>query len=81
MIPFNLPPFTGKELHYIQKAIDNNKISGDGIFTKKCSAWLESETGTSRALLTTYCTHATEMAAFLTGIEPGDEIIMPSYTL
>ncbi|WP_027405963.1 dTDP-4-amino-4,6-dideoxygalactose transaminase [Anaerovibrio sp. RM50] len=80
MIPFNLPPYTGKEITYIKQAIDNNKICGDGYFTKKCSAWLEAETGTSRALLTTSCTHATEMAAFLTDIGPGDEVIMPSYT-
>ena len=80
MIPFNIPPYTGKELQYIKKAIENNKICGDGPFTKKCSAWIESETGTSRALLTTSCTHATEMAAFLIDIKPGDEVIMPSYT-
>lgn len=80
MINFNVPPFTGKELDYIKQAIENEKICGDGAFTKKCNAWIEKKTGTSAALLTTSCTHATEMAAILCGIEPGDEVIMPSYT-
>jgi TDP-4-keto-6-deoxy-D-glucose transaminase len=80
MIHFNLPPFTGKELEYIRQAVENKKICGDGEFTKKCSAWIESNTGTSKALLTTSCTHATEMAALLIGVQPGDEVIMPSYT-
>ena len=64
MINFNVPPYIGKELEYIEEAIKNHKICGDGIFTKKCSAWLEEKTGTSKALLTTSCTHATEMAAW-----------------
>lgn len=80
MIKFNIPPFTGKELEYMTKAINNHKISGDGEFTKKCSRWIEERTGTASALLTTSCTHATEMAALLADIKPGDEVIMPSYT-
>ena len=80
MISFNVPPFIGKEEVYIKKAIMNHKICGDGEFTKKCSLWLEQNTGTAKALLTTSCTHATEMAALLSDIKPGDEVIMPSYT-
>ena len=80
MINFNVPPYTGKELEYIRKAIDNKKICGDGEFTHKCSEWLENRTGSSKALLTTSCTHATEMAALLSHISPGDEVIMPSFT-
>ena len=80
MIRFNIPPFTGKETEYIAQAIRNMKISGDGEFTKKCNTWIEEKTGTAAALLTTSCTHATEMAALLAGIKPGDEVIMPSYT-
>lgn len=80
MIYFNIPPFTGKETEYISEAIRNHKISGDGIFTRKCNEWIENKTGTSKALLTTSCTHATEMAALLADIKPGDEVIMPSYT-
>ena len=80
MIYFNNPPFVGNELEYVRQAIDNQKICGDGPFTKKCSQWIESKTGTSKALLTTSCTHATEMAALLLDIKPGDEVIMPSYT-
>ena len=80
MIPFNRPPFTGKETEYISEAISAGKICGDGAFTKKCNAWIEEKTGTRRALLTTSCTHALEMAALLTGVGAGDEVIMPSYT-
>lgn len=80
MISFNVPPVVGAETKYIEKAIRNNKICGDGEFTKKCSAWLEEKTGTAKALLTTSCTHATELAAILANIQPGDEVIMPSYT-
>ena len=80
MINFNIPPFTGKETEYMAKAIQNHKISGDGEFTKKCNKWIEDHTGTAKALLTTSCTHATEMAALLADIKPGDEVIMPSYT-
>ena len=80
MIRFNVPPFTGKEMNYIKQAVENQKICGDGEFTKKCNEWLENKTGTTKALLTTSCTHATEMAAILSNIKPGDEVIMPSYT-
>lgn len=80
MIDFNVPPFIGNELFYIEEAIKNRKICGDGKFTQKCSAWLEEKTGTSKALLTTSCTHATEMAAILLDIKEGDEVIMPAYT-
>lgn len=80
MISFNIPPYVGKETAYIAQAIKNRKIGGDGEFTKKCSRWLEQKTGAAKALLTTSCTHATEMAALLSGIQPGDEVIMPSYT-
>lgn len=80
MINFNVPPYTGKELEYIQKAVVNQKICGDGEFTRKCNEWLEEKTGTVKALLTTSCTHATELAAILAEIGPGDEVIMPAYT-
>ena len=80
MINFNVPPFTGKEYEYIKEAVDNQKICGDGPFTKKCNEWIENKTGTTKALLTTSCTHATELAALLADIKPGDEVIMPSYT-
>lgn len=80
MIPFNIPPYVGKEKDYVNQAIDNHKICGDGEFTKKCSNWLEEQTGSQKVLLTTSCTHATEMAALLSDIKPGDEVIMPSYT-
>lgn len=80
MIPFNIPPFTGNEMKYIREAVDNQKICGDGPFTKRCSAWMEEHTGTSRALLTTSCTHANELAVLLLDLQPGDEVIMPSFT-
>ena len=80
MINFNVPPFTGKETEYIMEAVKAQKICGDGQFTKKCNAWLEEKTGAVKALLTTSCTHATEMAALLADVKPGDEVIMPSYT-
>lgn len=80
MINFNIPPYTGKENEYISQAIASHKICGDGEFTKKCNKWIEDTTHTAKALLTTSCTHATEMAALLCGIGPGDEVIMPSYT-
>ncbi len=80
MIPFNKPPFLGTEFDYIKKAVNNQKICGDGEFTKDCNAWLENKTGASKALLTTSCTHSLEMAALLLDIKPGDEVIMPSYT-
>lgn len=80
MISFNVPPYCGKEEEYVIQAMKNHKICGDGEFTKKCSKWIEEKTGTEKALLTTSCTHATEMAALLCEIKPGDEVIMPSYT-
>lgn len=80
VIPFNIPPYVGKANEYMQDAIDGHKICGDGVFTKKCSEWIEKETETAKALLTTSCTHALEMAAILLDIQPGDEVIMPSYT-
>lgn len=80
MIPFNRPPFAGKELKYVEEAVTNRKLSGDGAFTQKCNAYLEEMSGSAKVLLTTSCTHATEMAAILSEIQPGDEVIMPSYT-
>lgn len=81
MIDFNVPPYVGNELKYVEEAVvQNRKLCGDGPFTKKCNEWLEKKTGTAKALLTTSCTHATEMAALLTDIGEGDEVIMPSYT-
>ena len=80
MIDFNIPPAVGTENKYIAQAIANQKICGDGVFTKKCNSWIEKTTGVRKALLTTSCTHATEMAAILAGIREGDEVIMPSYT-
>jgi len=79
-IPFNRPPFTGKEIGYMQQAIESAHLSGDGSFTKKCHAILEQTLGIPKALLTTSCTHALEMAALLLDIHPGDEVIIPSFT-
>lgn len=80
MISFNVPAFTGRELYYIKQAIENNKLSGDGEFTAKCSNWFEENYKCKKALLTTSCTHALEMAAILLDIKEDDEVIMPSYT-
>jgi dTDP-4-amino-4,6-dideoxygalactose transaminase len=80
MIPFNKPHMTGKELWYVAQAHANGHLSGDGAFTRRCAAWLEERIGCRKALLTHSCTGALEMAALLIGIEPGDEVIMPSYT-
>ena len=80
MINFNIPPFTGREMEYIRQAVENQKICGDGEFTKKCNEWIEQKTGTAKCLLTTSCTHATELTALLADIKEGDEVIMPSYT-
>ncbi len=80
MIRFNEPPYVGKELEYMKAAIENHKICGDGVFTKQCNAWIEEHTGTKKALLTTSGTQALEMAALLGDIQPGDEVILPSYT-
>lgn len=79
-IPFNKPYMTGRELWYIAQAHTNGHLAGDGMFTKKCHSWLEENTGTHKALLTHSCTAALEMAAILADIQPGDEVIMPSYT-
>ena len=80
MIHFNVPPVYGTEEEKIHEVIGLRKICGDGEFTKKCNQWIEKNAGCSKALLTTSCTHALEMAALLCRIQPGDEIIMPSYT-
>lgn len=79
MINFNIPPFCGDELKYIQKAIDNRKICGDGEFTKKCKTFFDNKLN-SNVLLTTSCSHALDMSAILANIKEGDEIIMPSFT-
>ena len=80
MIDFNRAPFVGKELDYMKQAIDNAKLCGDGPFTKKCSALMRETFKVNHVLLTTSCTHALEMAAFLCDLQPGDEVIMPAYT-
>jgi dTDP-4-amino-4,6-dideoxygalactose transaminase len=80
MIPFNKPFLTGKETHYIYEAVQSGKISGNGIFTKKCQSFFEEKYGFKKTLLTTSCTDALEMAAILANIAPGDEVIIPSYT-
>lgn len=80
MIAFNIPPHVGNEEKYMHQAILNHKICGDGQFTKKCNEWIEENTGTCKALLTTSCTQALEMSALLADIKPGDEVILPSYT-
>ena len=79
-VDFNKPTFLGNEMAYIQEAIDNRHISGDGPFTKKAQRLLEEAIGAPRVLLTTSCTHALEMSAFLLDIQPGDEVIIPSFT-
>ena len=79
-IPFNRPCLQGNELEYIAAAIRSGQISGDGVYTQKCHALLEQELGVAKALLTPSCTHALEMAALLLDIQPGDEVIVPSFT-
>lgn len=80
-IPFNIPPYVGHEMEYLQKACEvNHKICGDGPFTKQCKSWVEEKTGTAECLMTTSGTSALEMAAHLSHIQPGEEVIMPSYT-
>jgi dTDP-4-amino-4,6-dideoxygalactose transaminase len=79
-IPFNKPYMTGKELWYIAQAHANGHLAGDGGFTRQCQAWLEGRTGAQKALLTHSCTAALEIAAILANIQPGDEVILPSYT-
>lgn len=80
MIPFNKPYLTGKEVHYIYQAVSSGKISGDGMFTKKCHQFFEESMGIKKCLLTTSCTDALEMCAILLNIKEGDEVIMPSFT-
>ncbi|MGN0482909.1 MAG: dTDP-4-amino-4,6-dideoxygalactose transaminase [Lachnospiraceae bacterium] len=80
MIHFNVPPIVGEELTYIADAMKSHKICGDGKYTHLCNDWLRKESGAAGVLLTTSCTHATELAAILADIQPGDEVIMPSYT-
>ncbi len=79
-IPFNRASLAGNEIEYVLEAVKNGHVSGDGPFTKRCSEFLEQHLGADRALLTTSCTHALEMAAFLLDLKPGDEVIMPSFT-
>ena len=79
-IPFNKPYLTGKEAHYLYQAVLSGKISGDGVYTKKCHKFFEDRFGFGKVLLTTSCTDALEMAALLTDIQPGDEVIAPAYT-
>lgn len=80
MIPFNVPPCTGDEIEYIRQAVASHKICGDGQFTKNCNAWLEERFGAQKALLTTSGTTALDMAALLCDFQPGDEVILPSFT-
>jgi dTDP-4-amino-4,6-dideoxygalactose transaminase len=79
-IPFNKPPFVGPEYDYVRQAVESGRICGDGQFNQKCHAWLQQKTGVARALLTTSCSHALEMSALICNIQPGDEVIMPSFT-
>lgn len=80
MIPFNKPPFTGNEEKYVIEAMHSSAIAGDGNFSRKCQSWFEARLDCKKALLTPSCTHALEMSAILIDIQPGDEVIMPSYT-
>ena len=80
MIPFNKPPVVGTEVEYMQQAMQSGKLCGDGSFTKKCEEWMEKRFGSAKVLLTPSCTASLEMAAILLDIQPGDEVIMPSYT-
>ena len=80
MIPFNVPPCAGKETEYIRQAVESRKICGDGAFTKKCNAWLEEKFHAEKALMTTSGSSALDMAALLCDLQPGDEVILPSFT-
>lgn len=80
MIKFNQAPYVGTEEQYIKEVLDSRKVCGDGAFTRKCNQWIEDKTGTSKALLTTSCSAALDMAAVLTEVGPGDEVVMPSFT-
>mgnify|MGYP002520108440 CR=1 FL=1 len=79
-IPFNKPYLTGREAHYMYQAVMKGKLSGNGEFTKRCQSFFEERYGFKKCLLTTSCTDALEMAAILCDIQPGDEVIVPSYT-
>lgn len=80
MIHFNVPPFVGTEIKYMQEAVNNHKICGDGPFTKKCNKWLENRFNATKVMLTTSGSTALDMAALLCGLKPGDEVILPSFT-
>ena len=80
MIDFNVPPFVGNELAYVKQAIDSHKICGDGQFTRKCNAWMEDTFKAQKVMLTTSGSTALDMAFELCGLNPGDEVILPSYT-
>jgi len=80
IIPFNVPPYTGDEDHHVLASMRGSKISGDGPYSLKCQSWFQEKLGCAKALLTPSCTQALEMAALLIDIQPGDEVIMPSYT-
>ncbi|MEL7298111.1 MAG: aminotransferase class I/II-fold pyridoxal phosphate-dependent enzyme, partial [Pseudomonadota bacterium] len=80
MIPFNRPPYTGAEDEFVKQSMGSDKMSGDGHFSKLCQQWFEAELGCRKALLTPSCTAALEMSALLLDIQPGDEVILPSYT-
>lgn len=80
MIHFNVPPFVGTEFTYMKEAVENHKICGDGPFTKKCNEWLENKFNAKKVMLTTSGTSALEMAAWLCNLQPGDEVILPSFT-
>ena len=80
MLPFNKPYFVGTETRYIEEAVRSGKISGDGMFTRRCEAWFVQHLGVARTLLTTSCTDALELAALLLDIQPGDEVLLPSFT-
>lgn len=80
MIPFNAPPIVGTEVEYMQSAMASGKLCGDGGFTRRCQQWMEQHFGSKKVLLTPSCTASLEMAALLIDIQPGDEVIMPSYT-
>ena len=80
MIPFNKPFLTGKEAHYMYQAVYTGKLSGNGVFTKKCQEFFENRYGFKKCLLTTSWTDALEMAAILCNVQQGDEVIVPSYT-
>ena len=80
LVPFNKPFIIGKELDYIEQAVGSGHLSGDGMFTRKCHVWIEEQFGAKKALLTHSCTAALEMAAILADIQPGDEVIIPSFS-